>query len=100
HRAQRNLVSLAETRLPLMPKEELEQSLALYAETFNTAWQRAFARKLGRASPPQELLTGTFEALSEAETDFTLFFRNLAAVPLERPTLEPLRRAFYDDTPR
>ena len=45
-------------------------------------------------------MTGLFEALGEAETDFTLFFRNLAAMPLERPTLEPLRRAFYDDAPR
>ena len=41
-----------------------------------------------------------FEALGEAETDFTLFFRNLAAVAPDRPSIEPLRRAFYTDQPR
>ena len=47
-----------------------------------------------------ELLRAMFEALAEAEPDFTLFFRNLAAMPLEQPSLEPLRRAFYTDAPR
>jgi uncharacterized protein YdiU (UPF0061 family) len=99
--AQWNLVRLAEALLPLgIEEEELRRSLNLYAETFNEGWQRAFAQKLGLDSLPEDLLTGLFEALGEAETDFTLFFRNLAAVPLEGPTLEPLRRAFYGDAPR
>jgi protein adenylyltransferase len=101
HIAQWNLVRLAEALLPLVSKEELEPSVALYADTFNSGWQRAFAQKLGLASPPEEeLLTGMFEALGEAETDFTLFFRNLAAVSLDQPSIEPLRRAFYNDLPR
>jgi uncharacterized protein YdiU (UPF0061 family) len=41
-----------------------------------------------------------FKVLAEAETDFTLFFRNLAHLNLEQPSLEPLRRAFYGDAPR
>src|SRR5918999_1072261 len=47
HIAQWNLVRLAEALLPLVAKEQLEQGLALYAETFNAGWQRAFAAKLG-----------------------------------------------------
>jgi uncharacterized protein YdiU (UPF0061 family) len=103
HIAQWNLVRLAEALLPLIPKEELEQGLALYAETFNSGWQRAFMQKLGLTSwkdEDTELLAEMFKALAEAETDFTLFFRNLAHLNLEQPSLEPLRRAFYGDAPR
>jgi uncharacterized protein YdiU (UPF0061 family) len=103
HIAQWNLVRLAEALLPLVEKDALEQGLALYAETFNRGWQRAFVEKLGLASwktEDEDLVREMFAALSEAETDFTLFFRNLAAVSLEQPSLEPLRRAFYDDAPR
>jgi serine/tyrosine/threonine adenylyltransferase len=103
HIAQWNLARLAEALLPLVAKEKLEAGLALYAETFNAGWQRAFMEKIGLTSWSEadaELLRGMFEALAEAETDFTLFFRNLATVPLERPSLEPLRRAFYADQPR
>jgi uncharacterized protein YdiU (UPF0061 family) len=103
HIAQWNLARLAEALLPLVPKEKLEAGLALYAETFNAGWQRAFMEKIGLTSWSEsdaELLRGMFEALAEAETDFTLFFRNLAAVTPDKPSLEPLRRAFYTDAPR
>jgi uncharacterized protein YdiU (UPF0061 family) len=98
--AQWNLVRLAEALLPLIAEEELKQSLSLFADTFNGAWQRALAQKLGLVSlqPEDEELTAQlFQALGEAETDFTLFFRGLAAVSLDQPTLEPLRRAFYTE---
>src|SRR5262245_55764716 len=103
HIAQWNLARLAEALLPLVQKEALEAGLALYAETFNSGWQRAFMQKLGLTSwkdEDAELLPEMFKALGEAETDFTLFFRNLAALNLEQPSLEPLRRAFYTDAPR
>src|SRR5688572_14559351 len=97
--AQWNLVRLAEALLPLAAKEDLEKGLALYADTFNRGWPRALAQKLGLSTLDQPgddaLTTDLFSLLAEAETDFTLFFRNLAAVPLEAPTLEPLRPAFY-----
>jgi uncharacterized protein YdiU (UPF0061 family) len=103
HIAQWNLARLAEALLPLVQKETLEAGLALYAETFNAGWQRAFMEKIGLTSwneSDAELLRGMFEALAEAETDFTLFFRNLAALHPDRPSLEPLRRAFYTGEPR
>ena len=93
--AQWNLVRLAEALLPLVAKEALEQGLQLYAETFNAGWQRAFADKLGLRSVEESLVRAMFEALAEAETDFTLFFRNLPSM-----SLEGLKRAFYDDAPR
>ena len=103
HIAQWNLARLAEALLPLVPREALERGLLAYAETFNEAWQRAFFDKIGltgRREGDEELLRQMFEALTEAETDFTLFFRNLAQVSPERPSLEPLARAFYTDAPR
>jgi uncharacterized protein YdiU (UPF0061 family) len=101
--AQWNLVRLAEALLPLIPEEELQKGLQLYADTFNAAWPQALAQKLGLAALDQpgdeELTRDLFGVFAERETDFTLFFRCLAAVPLEQPTLEPLRRAFYEEPP-
>jgi len=96
HIAQWNLARLAEALLPLVPdQEKLAAGLVLYGETFGAAWQRALAGKLGVAALDQpgddELVSGLFEALSEQETDFTIFFRNLAT-----PTLDSLIPAFYD----
>ena len=101
--AQWNLARLAEALLALVEREPLEKGLNLYAETFNEAWRRALAQKLGLETPDEELARELLEALSETETDFTLFFRRLAAVPLEGSDdalLAPLRTAFYaDDAP-
>jgi uncharacterized protein YdiU (UPF0061 family) len=106
HIAQWNLARLAEALLPLVQeKEPLEEGLVLYAETFNDGWRRALAQKLGLVSlgEADEPLTGELlEALQEVETDFTIFFRNLAAVPLDPEAgdaelLGPLRPAFYSE---
>jgi uncharacterized protein YdiU (UPF0061 family) len=93
--AQWNLARLAEALLPLVPeKEKLEEGLTLYADTFNTGWQGALAQKLGLAALDRpgddELVSELFRNLYEAETDFTIFFRNLAALDFEA-----LRPAFY-----
>src|SRR5687768_1062803 len=99
-----NLARLAEALLPLVPDQApLEQGLALYAETFNKAWRGALAQKLGVAALDQpeddELLSELFALMYEKETDFTLFFRNLAALPLDAADdaalLQPLQAAFY-----
>jgi serine/tyrosine/threonine adenylyltransferase len=100
--AQWNLARLAEALLPLgLEVPALEEGLKLYVDTFQAAWQRALAQKVGLVALDDELAKGLFEALSEAETDFTLFFRNLAKVPLEgEDLLSPLGEAFYDKTER
>jgi uncharacterized protein YdiU (UPF0061 family) len=98
HIAQWNLARLAEALLPLIAKEELEKGLALYADTFNEAWPRALAQKLGLAALDQpgdaELANDLLSVLQERETDFTLFFRRLSV-----PDLDSLRPAFYDEPP-
>ena len=95
--AQWNLARLAEALLPLADKAGLEEGLQLYADTYNGAFPRALAQKLGLEAPEESLVDELFAALGEAETDFTLFFRNLA---LAGDGLEALRPAFYTDEPR
>jgi len=100
--AQWNLARLAEALLPIVEREPLEEGLNLYADTFNQAWRRALAAKLGLAAEQpgdDELARELLTALMETETDFTLFFRRLAHVPLEgtdQELLAPLAPAFYD----
>jgi serine/tyrosine/threonine adenylyltransferase len=99
--AQWNLARLAEALLPLVEREALEEGLNLYADTFNAGWRAALAAKLGLAtSEPgdDELAAELLLALAESETDFTLFFRRLAQVPVEasgEALAAPLRPAFY-----
>jgi uncharacterized protein YdiU (UPF0061 family) len=99
-----NLARFAEALMPLIPeKAALEEALELYARTFQSGWNDALARKLGFQSLEEsdgELLGGLFAALQQVETDFTLFFRGLCAVPLgdgasDEALLEPIVPAFY-----
>jgi serine/tyrosine/threonine adenylyltransferase len=102
-----NLARLGEALLPLVSDHApLEAALDLYAETFNTGWQRAIAEKLGVGALDQpgdeQLVSDLFALLYQVETDFTIFFRNLAAVPLaasEAELVQPLLPAFYAEPP-
>jgi len=106
--AQWNLVRFANAIHPLIgDKAPLEQGLAAFAETFESASGRMLADKLGLVAlgrkGDDELLGDLFQLLQQIETDMTLFFRNLAALPSDgaadtaddRALVEPLRRAFY-----
>src|SRR4051812_27288822 len=104
--AQWNLARFGEALLPLVAEAApLEDALKLYAETFNSAWRKAMAAKLGIASLDRpgddELLDELFIALQQEETDFTLFFRGLADVPLDAADdvalLSPIRASFYGE---
>jgi len=102
--AQWNLARLAEALLPLVEdKAPLEEGLTLYADTFNTGWRRALAHKLGfealEEPGDEQLLADLFALLYEAETDYTIFFRNLAALPLDTADGKMLRDAFYSEPP-
>ncbi|MGE5639752.1 MAG: protein adenylyltransferase SelO [Clostridia bacterium] len=102
--AQWNLARFGESLLPLVAEPApLEEALKLYADTFNAAWRQALAAKLGLSSlegpGDEELMNELFVALSQEETDFTIFFRRLADVPLgasdDAALLLPIEGAFY-----
>jgi uncharacterized protein YdiU (UPF0061 family) len=89
-----NLTRLAEALVGLVDKEKLEKALELYIETYQEQMTQALAAKLGLDAVDEPLMTGLFSVLGSAETDFTLFFRNLAQV--EKPSdIDVLRPAFY-----
>jgi uncharacterized protein YdiU (UPF0061 family) len=96
--AQWNLARLAESLIPLVEVKQLESGLQLFASTFQDGWNRALAHKLGLAAldrpGDEELVSGLFRALAAAETDFTIFFRNLA-----EPSMDSLRPSFYTQRP-
>jgi uncharacterized protein YdiU (UPF0061 family) len=67
---------------------------------------RALAAKLGLAALDRDgddaLLAGLFDVLQATETDMTIFYRLLAAVPLDDASgdealIQPLRPAFYNE---
>jgi uncharacterized protein YdiU (UPF0061 family) len=91
-----NLARLAESLVSLVEVKALEAGLTVFADTFQRGWDAAIAAKLGLRSVPEELASGLFRALAAAETDFTIFFRNLS---VEEPSLEALKPAFYTDRP-
>ncbi len=97
-----NLTRLAEALLPVVPTEALEEGLELYGKTYQESFGKALAQKLGIAAFDQpgdkDLMTGLFQALGAVETDFTLFFRGLAAIEDaadDQRLIAPLRTAFY-----
>jgi uncharacterized protein YdiU (UPF0061 family) len=97
--AQWNLARLAEALLTLSgDKTPYEEGLKLYADTFNDAFPRAVAAKLGLESPNEELVNDLWMTIGRVETDFTLFFRNLSVVSADKP-IDALMPAFYAGQP-
>jgi len=91
-----NLTRLAEALVGFVEKEKLEKALELYVETYQEQMTKALADKLGLDTVDEAVMTGLFSVLGSTETDFTLFFRNLAKV--EKPSdIEVLRPAFYGE---
>jgi len=95
-----NLARFAGALLPLIPKEDLEAGLEVYGNVYRESFSRALAQKLGLAAFGEEgdeaLLAELFQVLNAVETDFTLFFRGLAAVRADA-LVAPLLPAFYAD---
>ena len=107
--AQWNLLRLAGALLPLIPDHaDLEAGIRTYARVFAEASRRIMADKLGLLhldEADNALVTDLDKLLHEVETDMTLFYRNLANVPIDCAAaslgdgelVAPLQRAFYAD---
>jgi uncharacterized protein YdiU (UPF0061 family) len=99
-----NLTRLAEALSPLFEgTERLQAGLERYSETFVAADRDNIARKFGFAECRDgdvELMRDLHALLQEAEVDMTIFFRALADVELDAPSLAPMADAFYDEAKR
>ncbi|HEY9400267.1 MAG TPA: YdiU family protein, partial [Luteimonas sp.] len=99
-----NLTRLAEALSPLFEgTERLQAGLERYSETFVAADRDNIARKFGFAECRDgdvELMRDLHVLLQGAEVDMTIFFRALADVELDAPSLAPMADAFYDEAKR
>jgi uncharacterized protein YdiU (UPF0061 family) len=99
-----NLTRLAQALAPLFEDVELlRPGLLRYADAYMAADRDNVARKLGLAEcrdEDVELIKDLHGLLQSAEVDMTLFFRALAEVDIEAPSLQPLTGAFYDEAKR
>ncbi|WP_428376441.1 protein adenylyltransferase SelO [Lichenicoccus sp.] len=84
-----NMARLAEAMLPLLDPDPsvsvavANEALARFAELFQTAWDDAFRRKLGLATPQEgdrALAHDLLTCMAAQEADFTLTFRRLCDV--------------------
>jgi uncharacterized protein YdiU (UPF0061 family) len=98
-----NLIKLAEALHPLIGSiPPLEEALVAYSETYEAEESRLFAAKLGLTAADRSLVDELFQVLALTETDMTIFFRDLANVPValapeasDDALLAPLAGAYY-----
>ncbi len=100
-----NLLQLAQTLAALTEETEpLQAALQHYAEYYNQCWSGMRKAKFGLSGHTNEdaapLCDTGLALLQASETDMTLFFRGLSAVPADasladEDLLAPLMEAFY-----
>jgi uncharacterized protein YdiU (UPF0061 family) len=99
-----NLGQLANALLPLIGETDpLEEAIEQYRRHFEAKWQAMMARKLGfsifQPATDQPLVESLLRLLPLVETDMTIFFRELATIPLSVDTIQdritPLLTAYY-----
>ena len=95
-----NLARFAEALAPVFGSlDPLQAGMQRYVEELSRITKDNIAAKLGferYADEDLALMRDLQELLHQAEVDMTIFFRRLADVDLEAPSLTPLETAFYD----
>jgi uncharacterized protein YdiU (UPF0061 family) len=95
-----NLTRLAHALSPLFEDPApLRDGLQRYTEAFVDGDRSNIARKLGLSACTDadvELMRDLHLLLAEGEVDMTLFFRGLADVDPQAPSIAPIADAFYD----
>jgi uncharacterized protein YdiU (UPF0061 family) len=99
-----NLARFGEALVPVMPSVDLLQAgLDRFVAELSRASQLTIAAKLGLRECSEDdvaLMHDLQGLLYAAEVDMTIFFRRLADVDIEAPSLDPVSAAFYDEEKR
>ena len=99
-----NLVRFAEALAPILGSADpLHAGLQRYVEALSRVTMANIAAKLGFERFRDDdlaLMRDLQELLHQAEVDMTIFFRRLADVDLDAPSLDPLAEAFYHPAKR
>src|SRR3546814_8645878 len=95
-----NLGRLAQALSPLFGDvQPLQDGLDRYAAAYERSERETTAHKLGLAECRDgdvELIGDLYALMQAAEIDMTLWFRALAGVDVQAPSLAPMSDAFYD----
>jgi uncharacterized protein YdiU (UPF0061 family) len=96
-----NLERLADALAVLTPgADELAAGIERYDEVYAAEFCTAFAAKLGLLAwshDDTDLLEDLFDLMRQAEIDMTEFFRSLARLDIDRPSLAVVGQSFYRD---
>jgi uncharacterized protein YdiU (UPF0061 family) len=96
-----NLACLANALVPVLPSlDDLKAGLEAYRNTYAAESDRMTRAKFGLAgvqTGDDELIAEALVLLYQSEGDMTCFFRNLATLDLQAPSIDLLRDAFYDE---
>jgi uncharacterized protein YdiU (UPF0061 family) len=99
-----NLARFAEALAPALGSvDPLHAGLQRYVEELSRVTRENIAAKLGFARYRDDdlrLMRDLQELLHRAEVDMTIFFRRLADVDIDAPSLDPVTEAFYDAAKR
>jgi len=99
-----NLTRLAHALAPLFEDPAaLREGLQRYTDAFVAADRASIARKLGLrecTDADVERMQQLHVLLHDAEVDMTIFFRSLADVDPQAPSMAPMAEAFYDPAKR
>jgi len=99
-----NLARFGEALAPVFASlDPLHAGMQRYVEELSRMTKANIAAKLGFNQYEDEdlaLMRDLQELLHRAEVDMTIFFRHLADVDVEAPSLTPLDEAFYDPAKR
>jgi uncharacterized protein YdiU (UPF0061 family) len=93
-----NLARLGEALMSILGVEGVEAGLDVFAEALEKAQKAMIVQKLGLGEFQEKdevLASELFGLLTKSEADMTLFFRELANVDIDAPSLNTVHASFY-----